>query len=148
MTPEFGAQSLDATHDPRSIARVVIDAVHDDRVIVRLPGTDYRLDFRVANAKPASLEPGKRARGTIEAVALKIHAATGGGQFIEPVDGTPRIVAGRVLHVDQSTGRVLVDVSVPMWVTTVVAEDLNQCREGELVNFYVESDSTFSPVSN
>ncbi len=139
---------MDASPDPRSIARIVVDSVEDDRVIVCLPGTDYRLEFRVTAADAASLEAGKRARGTIEATALKIHAAAGGGQFIEPVDGAPRIVAGRVLDVDPVNGKVLVDVSIPMWVTAAEAEDLNQCRTGELVNFYVESGSTFSPVAS
>ncbi len=40
----------------------------------------------------------------------------------------------------------LVDAGVPMWVTAPPGQDFSVISEGELVNFYVKSGTTFRPV--
>ena len=70
----------------------------------------------------------------------------GGGCFIEPVWGAPRIIAGTVCAVDTEKQRVLVDACVPMWVTAPMGQDVAAFHEGELVNFYVRSGTSFRPV--
>ncbi|MHC5023631.1 MAG: hypothetical protein ACYTGG_06930, partial [Planctomycetota bacterium] len=89
----------------QGLARGRLDAVSDELIELSLPGTDYHL--HLAPTVPAAeigTPVGKRITGRIEARALRIHPAGGGGQFIEPVWGMPRIVAGRVLSLDPETG--------------------------------------------
>lgn len=88
---------------------------------------------------------GKRIKGTISARALRMHPSVGGGRFIEPVWGAPRIVAGAVMAIDEAKRRILVDVSVPMWVTAPEGQDFGVLKKGALVNFYVESGTSFRP---
>ncbi len=131
----------------RGLVRGVLESIEDGRLVVGIPHTEYRL--HLVPAVPAGeleAELGRRIRGTIEAKALRMHRARGGGRFIEPVWGAPRIVAGSVIAVDDARRRVLVDVSVPMWVEIPPGQDFTILRAGELVNFYVESGATFRPV--
>ena len=58
----------------------------------------------------------------------------------------PRIVAGQVMAVDGEKNRVLVDACVPIWVRAPEGQDSSVIREGELINFHVESGATFTPV--
>jgi hypothetical protein len=115
----------------------------DEVVVLSIPATDYELHLSF-NVDSAAVRPG-RARGTIHARALRMHRATAGGRFIEPIQGTPRIVQGAVRRVDGSRGRVLIDAAVPMWVSPPPAQDLDDLKPGELVNFYVESGAAFVP---
>ena len=85
-----------------------------DRVRVHVPHSDYELRLTLENADADLPAAGKRMRGVISAEALRVHPAAGGGRFIEPVSGEPRIVAGVVREIRDD--RVLVDVGVPMWL--------------------------------
>ncbi len=122
-----------------------VEAVTQGRLVLAVPGTAYQLDLVAAVGAAAEVPvAGKRIKGTIEARALRVHTARGGGRFIEPVEGAPRIVAGSVRAVDGPSGRVLVDAVVPMWVS-VPAEQYNDAfSPGALENFYVESGATFT----
>ncbi len=131
---------------PGALARGVLESLTDDELVLAIPHTAYRLHLvPTLAAGEIDVPVGKRIRGVIEAQALRIHPARGGGRFIEPVWGAPRIVAGEVLQVDQANQRVLVDAGVPMWVTGPDEQDLSLLVEGQLVNFYVRSGTTFSP---
>ena len=133
--------------DERAVARAVVDRVGDDHVVLRLPHTEYRLRF--ALAAPASaidISAGKRIRGTITGRALRIHPASAGGCFIEPVVGEPRIVAGRVVALDEPGRRVLVDAAVPMWLELEENQDPGLLRAAGLVNCHVMSGATFTPL--
>jgi hypothetical protein len=126
--------------------RGVLESLEPERLVLRLPGTDYRL--RLVPGVPVSqvqVPVGKRVTGTIDAVALRMHPARGGGRFIEPVHGEPRIVAGTVVAVDETNRRVLVDVAVPMWVSWPDGQDTSIFHAGQLVNFYVRSGTRFTP---
>lgn len=146
----------DATSS-RDLVRVTIASVEPSgdggRVIVLIPGTEYRLWLRPeapgAFSGPGSLPSalrdriGRRVEGRISAAALRMHLASAGGRFIEPLDGMPRIVQGAILDVDTLTRRVLVDVGVPMWVTLHPDQAITAFAPGELWNCYLESGSTF-----
>ncbi|MCZ6835390.1 MAG: hypothetical protein O7G85_06405 [Planctomycetota bacterium] len=133
--------------DQRTIARCVLQSIEDDYLVMAIPGTEYRLHLVPSiDANQLKQKVGKRLKGTIHAKAMKIHSARGGGLFIEPVLGSPRIVAGVVIAIDERERQVCVDVSVPMWVSLGEDQDLENCVEGELVNFYVQSGSTFKPL--
>jgi len=137
------------TTDPKAIARLILESVGDDKIILTVPGTDYRLHLvPAAPAGQISTPPGKRLKGTIHARALRVHPARAGGRFMEPIDGMPRIVAGAVLKLDAEARQAIVDVGVPIIVSMREDQDLAALAEGELVNFYVESGATFTPLAS
>ena len=131
-------------------AVIIRDVVTRDGVdcfVLAVPHTDYELRARCPEPGGCSADMvGDRVRGVFEAEALRIHGASGGGRFIEPVMGEPRIVAGVVRAIDDEGGRVLVDVAVPMWLRFDEAQDRSLLEIGGLVNCYVR-DTTFSVES-
>ncbi len=132
-----------------SIARGVIESVSGDKIILALPHSDYRVQLTLAGSVESdALTVGKRIKGVIEAKALRMFKAAGGGggQFIEPLDGAPRIVAGRVMLVDGSGRRLLVDAAAPMWMSLVDGDDPDKFAVGDMVNCYVESGTRFTPA--
>src|SRR5438552_7522459 len=130
-----------------SIARGILLSLGDDRLVLGLAGTDYQLQLRpTVPASQITTPIGKRIRGTIHAQALRMFKATGGGRFIEPIIGEPRIVAGLVLAVDQANRRLLVDVAAPMWMSLATDQPADEFAQGELVNCYVESGTRFTPA--
>lgn len=130
-----------------TVARGVLEELAEDRMTLHVPGTDYRIHL-VPAVPASSLRPsvGRRVRGVINAAALRIHPAKGGGRFIEPVIGMPRIVAGTVLWVDEAARKVGVNVAVPMVIETLPEQDFRVLEVGHLVNCYVKSGATFTPV--
>ncbi len=131
----------------QAITGGVIEELSDDKIVLKISGTEYQLHLvPTVPGLEIGATVGKRIKGTIQAKALKLHPANGGGCFIEPVCGAPRIVAGVVLAVDDESRTVLVDVAIPMRVTLHDSKDLNICQVGELVNFYVESGTSFTPA--
>ncbi len=129
------------------VMRGVLEALSDDRIVIALPHTDYRLHL-VPGVPAASIATpiGKRLKGVIHARALRMFKASGGGLFIEPLEGAPRIVAGRVIHVDAAQRRVLVDVAAPMWMTLAPDNAADEFAPGEMVNCYLESGTRFTPA--
>lgn len=128
-----------------SQARGVLEESGPGRVVLALPGTDYRV--HLVPAGPIATPVGKRIKGTISGKALRIFKAGGGGKFIEPVIGEPRIVAGMVLAVDAPGHRILVDVATPMWLSlSDERQAAGQFAPGEMVNCYVQSGATFTPA--
>jgi hypothetical protein len=126
------------------MARGVVESVDSDRLVLAIPQTDYQL--HLVPTSPITTPVGKRIKGVIHAKALRLFATQGGGKFIEPVIGEPRIVAGMVLAVDAPNRRVLVDVAVPMWMTLDERQPKLEVSVGELVNCYVASGMTFTPA--
>jgi hypothetical protein len=133
--------------DSQDLARGVLESIEGGLVVLSIPGTSYRLHL-VPTVPPGEIDaaPGAKIRGRIQARALRMHPARGGGRFIEPVWGAPRIVAGRIVSIDAAAGRVCVDAAVPMWVAAPPGQDLGAFSPGQLVNFHVESGATFRPV--
>ncbi|MDA1007873.1 MAG: hypothetical protein O2800_02560 [Planctomycetota bacterium] len=83
---------------------------------------------------------------TIRAKALKMHKTTAGGIFIEPVEGAPRIVQGRILETDATNNRILANIIVPMWIDVPQGQAASAFRHGDLANFYLESGARFEPA--
>ncbi len=132
---------------PDTLARGILESLTDEQMVFAVPHTEYKLHLTpTVPAGEFSKYVGKRISGVIEAVALRIHPAQAGGCFIEPIWGAPRIIAGKVCSVDEAERRVLVDAGVPMWVTAPEGQDLSALVEGQLVNFYVQSGTSFRPV--
>jgi hypothetical protein len=117
------------------------------KFVVSVPGTEYVLQFATGGSSAAAptLVVGKRVWGTITGRAQKIHRAHAGGEFIEPVEGHPRIVQGRIREIDAALNRVLLQAVVPMWVTLEVGQSARDFAAGDFVNFYMESGVVFAP---
>ena len=111
--------------------------------VISVPGTDYMLRLHLKG--PTGVAVGKRIAGVITGNAQKIHRAQAGGEFIEPVEGHPRIVQGRIRAIDAEGNRVLVHAVVPMWVTPAAGQSARDFHAGDFVNFYMESGVTFAP---
>ena len=138
---------MPANLEDQAVARGVLESLDDELMVLAVGGTDYKIHLVPTVPARAFVTPvGKRIRGSIEARALRIHPARGGGRFIEPVWGAPRIVAGQVIAVDEPANRVLVDVGIPVWVIVPRGQDSSILRNGRLVNFYVQSGTTFTPL--
>ena len=140
MTTPIADVQADAT------VRGILEAVSDDKIVISLPHTEYRLHL-VSSVPAASITTpiGKRIKGTIHARALRIFKAAGGGQFIEPLEGAPRIVAGRVAQVDAGGRRLLVDMAAPVWMTMAEDNEPGEFAPGDMVNCYVQSGTRFTP---
>ncbi|MEY3022229.1 MAG: hypothetical protein RIS86_1427 [Planctomycetota bacterium] len=128
---------------PATAATLRLVRADADRIVLSVPGTGYELDLVPAGT--TSVAPGKRLRGTLSGRAQKLHRSSAGGEFIEPVQGHPRIVQGRVRAVDAGGGRLLVQAVVPMWIEPAAGQSAGEFRPGEIVNFYMESGVAFAP---
>lgn len=80
-------------------ARGKVISVEDDRVVFAPSNTSYQLEL---------LTPNGRYDGPVDtliecvmrAVARKMYTVSGGGGWIEPIFGKPRIIQGRTRHID------------------------------------------------
>jgi len=122
----------------RDTAVLVLESILGTKARVSVPRTNYELDLLVEGVTDG-LEAGKRLRGIVHARGLRMHRAAAGGTFIEPVQGTPRIVQGRVLATDTQSNCVLLHAGLPMWVRVPQGQAAADFATGELLNFYVES---------
>jgi hypothetical protein len=131
----------------QSLAQGRIDAISEVLLVLAIPGTHYRLHLSPrGRISPDREAVGQRVSGQVEARGLRLWRSRGGGRFIEPVDGPPRIIAGIVRHVDVAGNRLLIDASVPIWVTLQPADHAAAHSPGDLVNCYVESGTSFAPA--
>lgn len=137
--------SMSAPAAPSSRARVSLrlKEIKGDLLILCVPGTDYELHLVRDGGVIDASHVGRRVSGEIHARALRMHRSDTGGCFIEPVYGPPRIVQGAVLAVDAANNRVLLDLTVPAWMTLHKDNAIDQFREGDLWNCYVESGTRF-----
>lgn len=119
-------------------AVLVVESISGTRARVSVPRTSYELDL-VVEGDAAGLSAGHRVQGTVRARALRMHHAAAGGTFIEPVQGTPRSLQGRVLATDTKANAVLVHAAVPIWVEVPQGQAAADFATGQLLNFYVET---------
>lgn len=120
-----------------------LDALADGVGEFTVPGTQYRLTLTVDGDLTASV--GRRVRGRVLGRALRMHRTQAGGNFIEPLEGRPRIVQGTVLAVDPSSNEVIVDLVIPVRVMPTEDPSAGGFSTGEMVNFYMEPGMRFVP---
>ncbi len=137
-------------HTETDTARVVLESLTEGRMTIAIPRTNYSLDL--VDTNPAarstlSTQVGRHINGVVHARALKMNRATGGGVYIEPVNGHPRSVQGRVLATDTVNNKILAHVVIPMWITVPAGQAAADFSTGELLNFYVESGTSFVSAS-
>lgn len=114
-------------------------------LLLSVPGTEYTLEL-VAGAQ-TGVAVGKRVSGVVSGRAQKLHRAHAGGEFIEPVEGHPRIVQGRVRETDPTANRILLQAVVPVWISLSSDQSARSFMAGDIVNFYMESGVVFTPQS-
>ena len=131
------AQQKKAT-SPR--LRGVIGTWSPDRIELLVPHTDYRLFVQPDHASAPTLAPGSRVRGIIEGEVIRVHPMTGGGgRYIEPVIGEPRIVTGVLRDMDAQAGVVVIEAVVPFRLATLADQDFGDLVIGGLVTCHVRS---------
>ena len=64
---------------------------------------------------------------------------------MEPSDGEPRLLAGRVVAVDENNTLVVLKAPMPILVSMQPAQDWSILTEGSMVNGHVESGAGFLP---
>ncbi len=126
-----------------AVCNARLERANADGLVLSVPGTGYTLHLKAAG--PTTVAIGKRIAGTVSGCALKFNRAHAGGEFIEPTDGHPRIVQGRIRTIDPSANRVLLQAAIPMWITLQPDQSAREFAAGDFVNFYMESGVTFTP---
>ena len=117
---------------------------HDpDSVLVGWPGSSYELQLSCQDE--VSTTTNGKIRGVVFARGLRFHAASAGGLFVEPSDGEPRLLAGRVVAVDENNALVVLKAPMPILVSMQPAQDWSILTEGSMVNGHVESGAGFLP---
>ena len=121
----------------------VLKSIASESIVLNPPGNSYEIEC-VIESPVQGVQAGDRIKGTVHAKALRVHKSSGGGAFIEPITGEPRIVAGRVLA-NGVDGPVLIRSAIPMLVELSDQADREICVLGEFVNFHVASGVIFRP---
>ena len=125
------------------IAEFKLVSMDADSGVFAVPGTGYRLTLQVPEGFNAPI--GRRIRGRVRGRALRMHRTGAGGNFIEPLDGRPRIVQGTVLAIDLAADEVLMDLVVPIRLEMFEGQSASEFSTGEMVNFYMHPGATFTP---
>lgn len=115
-----------------------------DRIVLALPGTDYRL--HLVPAGPIGAAVGSPVRGRIEVHARRIDVTRVGGQFIDPVYGRPRIIQGRVVETIPESSMIVVRAFAPLHVRVRPPQKPGDFEIGVMVNFSVDPGAVFVPV--
>lgn len=134
------------TREPGTRGKILrIDA---GRVVFHVLETNYELHLETGDDLSGLV--GKKVSGRVRVSARKIYGVPSGGNFVQPVLGTPRIIQGRVIGVTGSSitvkaGAVFV-VELPTGQDTI---DLHHgaIGEGSLVNVVALPGARFEVVS-
>lgn len=128
----------------RTLVEGIVDESSDGVIALKLAGTDYRL--RLAVGEPLDALVGSKVRGRIRAQARRIDIIKAGGRYIEPVDGRPRRIQGRVIAIDEVNDAVTVLACAPIICRTNTLQQAGMFQPDQLVSFDVEPGARFEPV--
>ena len=120
-----------------------IEHKSDERIILAVEGTDYRL--HLVPAGPVG-EVGQRVRGTVRIEARRVDVVPAGGTFIEPVYGRPRRVQGRIVGGDLAANELHLKAHAPVIVRLEPAQKAAEFCVGQLVGFDAKAGATFEQV--
>lgn len=121
----------------------VVDEVHAQWVQIRVPDTDYRL--RLVPAEGLSVAVGDKVAGVIRAQALRMDVIPAGGRYIEPVQGRPRRVQGRVIGGNVSQNEVYIKAGPGVVVTPMAPQRASDFSIGQMVSFDVRNGASIEP---
>ena len=122
------------------VVSAVVDEVHADWLQVRVPDTDYRL--RLVPAQGFSAQVGDKVSGVIRAQALRMDVIPAGGRYIEPVQGRPRRIQGRVVGGNVANNEVYIKAGPGVVVTPMAPQRAGDFSIGQLVSFDVRTGAT------
>lgn len=126
------------------VATLRVASIADGLAEFTVPGTQYRLHLVVDADFAATV--GQRVRGRVHGQAQRMHRAGAGGNFIEPLQGRPRIVQGTVLAVDPTADEVILDLVVPVRIAVQSGQSATAFTTGDVVNFYMEPGTRFTAL--
>lgn len=118
-----------------------------DAVVFSPANTNY--ETKLASPTPWAGPVGVVTAVVVRATARKLWTVASGGNFVAPIFGPPRIVQGRIRHLDQTT--MVVQCGMPVYVTLPTADsacDLGSgpLAVGALVNVALMPGATVEPV--
>jgi hypothetical protein len=128
----------------RAIVEGVLREQRDGMIFLALAGTDYVLHLKVD--QPIDAPAGTKIHGRIHASARRMDVIKSGGRYIEPVEGPPRRIQGRVIAVDEVNDAVTVLASAPIICSTDPLQKAGMFVVGAMVSFGVEPGAKFDPV--
>jgi hypothetical protein len=126
------------------IATGVLAEKSPEKLVLAVPGTDYRIQLVPAGQVEAGLN--ERISGTIRANARRVDVISAGGRYIEPVFGRPRRVQGRVIGGDIKSNTLVVLASVPVTVKLMDHQQAGDFAVGQMVSFDVEPGASFEQM--
>lgn len=118
----------------------VVDQVGDGWVQVKLPGTDYRLRLVPDTGLSAgtAIRLGDKVAGIVRVQAQRMDVVPAGGRYIEPVQGRPRRVQGRVVGGSVDRNEVYVMAGPGVVVTPMSPQRAVDFSIGQMVSFDVK----------
>jgi hypothetical protein len=123
------------------IATGVLAEKSPEKLVLAVPGTDYRLQLVPAGQIETGLN--ERISGTIRANARRVDVISAGGRYIEPIFGRPRRVQGRIIGGDPKANTLVVLACVPVTVNLMDHQQAGQFAVGQMVSFDVEPGASF-----
>jgi len=123
------------------IATGVLAEKTPEKIVLAVPGTDYRLHLVPAGTIDAGLN--ERVQGLIRANAKRIDVISAGGRYIEPVFGRPRRVQGRIIEGDLKANTLTVLACVAVTVKLMDPQRAGDFAVGQMVSFDIEPGATF-----
>jgi hypothetical protein len=122
--------------------------VKDSIVIFQPSSTNYQLYLQTA--RPYTGPVGQLIDARIRAKARKVYTVPSGGGFISPIFGSPRILQGRTLHVEER--QIVIRAAVPVAIDLPQADDAidldnGPVTVGSMVNAVVFPGTTFELVT-
>ncbi|MHC4976679.1 MAG: hypothetical protein ACYTF7_08745 [Planctomycetota bacterium] len=138
------ASTVKAPDNP-GVARAIVHALDDDSITLAVPGTEYRITLRPKHTVKASV--GDTIHATIACEAMRMDVLKSGGRFLEPVEGRPRRVAGRIVAIDERNNTVTVNAGAPITVTPHKLQKATDFEIDQLVTMGIKDGATFEAVS-
>ena len=109
-------------------ARGKVSAVKDGGIVFLPADSNYELHLDVPGGYRGPV--GQSVEGFIRVQARKVWTVPSGGNFIVPIFGPPRIVQGRVRHIEP--GQLVVHATVPFIFTLPQNESALDLPEGPI----------------
>ena len=134
---------MESTVETQIVRGVLLES-HPDRIVLGVPGTDYRL--HLVTARPIGAAAGSHVRGRIEVSARRVDVTRVGGQFIDPVYGRPRIIQGTVIETGLEHSTMVVKAVVPLHVKVRPPQKSADFEVGTMVTFSVDAGAVFAAV--
>jgi hypothetical protein len=131
--------------NPNFPARGKVTSVTDQVVVFHPANTNYQLHLTAT--APFTGPQDKPLQGIVRVTARKVYTVPSGGNFIQPIFGSPRICQGRVLYVDEKS--MVVQAGCPIHVELPSADnaidlDNGNIAVGTMVNVVALPGARFS----